>query len=126
MGFALDATPGTHAFLTKYGIPADLVAKVGGGFPTCVTQLAAGRYQLVINTTNGEKAILDSYSLRRTALEKRIPYCTLLTMARAFLKAIAALQSHALTLSPLKPEVPTKPTSNGTASGKVIAHARVP
>ena len=126
MGFTLDATPGTHAFLTKYGIPSDLVTKVGAGFPNCATHVAAGRYQLVINTTSDEKAILDSYSIRRTALERRVPYCTLLTMARAFIKAIAAIQTHALTLSPLKPDSPIKPTTTSSGNGKATAHARVP
>ena len=125
LGFTLDATPGTHEFLTRYNIPTDLVPKVGKGFPDCVTQIASGRYQLVINTTDDERAILDSYSLRRTALEKRIPYCTLLTMARAFIKAIAEIQAHALTLSPLKPELPGRPSPQNT-NGKGMLHARMP
>ena len=100
--FEIDATPGTHAYLKRYGISTVSVPKYGHGSPNCVDQISAGRYSLIINTTFGEKAILDSYLLRRTALEKRIPYSTLLTTARAFLKAIDEVQSHALTLSPLK------------------------
>ena len=127
LGFELDATPGTHAYLSKYGIRTDLVLKVGQGSPDCVELLTAGRYQLVINTTNDEKAVLDSYAIRRTALEKRIPYCTLLTTARAFVKAIDSVLSHNLTLAPLKPEKPHKP--NGPVSHepkKVFSHASVP
>jgi carbamoyl-phosphate synthase large subunit len=122
LGFELDATPGTHAYLRRYNIPNEKVLKVGQGFPNCVTNISEGRYQLVINTTNDEKAILDSYSLRRTALEKKIAYCTLLTMARAFLKAIEVVQARTLALSPLKPSLPTS-TGNGRNQG--FAHARL-
>jgi carbamoyl-phosphate synthase large subunit len=120
MGFEIDATPGTHAYLSRYNIPNERVFKVGQGFPNCVTNIAEGRYQLVINTTNDEKAILDSYSLRRTALERKVAYCTLLTMARAFLKAIEVVQARTLTLSPLKPD---RPSSNGRNQG--FSHARL-
>jgi carbamoyl-phosphate synthase large subunit len=121
LGFSLEATSGTHEFLKQYNIPTDRVAKFGKGSPDCVSQIAAGRYQLVINTSSDERAILDSYSLRRMALEKRVPYCTLLTMARAFIKAIAVLQSHALTLSPLKPDGPLRPDFPGKTKGAVSA-----
>jgi carbamoyl-phosphate synthase large subunit len=87
-----------------------------------VTNISEGRYQLVINTTSDEKAILDSYSLRRTALEKKIAYCTLLTMARAFLKAIEVVQARTLALSPLKP---TLPASSGNGRNQGYAHARL-
>ncbi|MEW6055376.1 MAG: carbamoyl-phosphate synthase large subunit [Bdellovibrionota bacterium] len=125
MGFELDATPGTHAFLREHGIRSDFVAKVGQTSPDCTMQIAAGRYQLVINTTSDEKAILDSYSIRRTALERQIPYCTLITTARAFIKAIDAVRSFNLTLSPLKPSL--EPIEKPPKSGKeTFNHAGVP
>lgn len=127
MGFEIDATAGTYTYLNKYGIRAERVNKVGEGAPDCVSQTKSGRYHLVINTTNDEKAVLDSFAIRRTALEKRIPYCTLLTTARAFVKAIDSVLSYALTLSPLKPELPVKPTGSGTENRRVYnTHAGMP
>lgn len=103
-GFRLDATQGTHEFLAKHKISSERVFKVGQGKPNCVDEIAAGRYQFVINTTSGEKAVLDSYTIRRTLLEKQLPYCTLLTMARAYIQAISMGASVNEKLSPLKQE----------------------
>jgi carbamoyl-phosphate synthase large subunit len=47
----------------------------------------------VINSTHGPRAIVDSFNLRRVALQNRIPYYTTLSGARAAIKAIADLQS---------------------------------
>jgi len=98
--FKLEATPGTAAFLKKYGFPVERVAKVGEGIPDCVENIASGKYHLVINTVSDTKSIHDSFSVRRTALEKKIPYCTLITTARAFVNAIPAMK--ALSLEPLR------------------------
>lgn len=102
LGFEIEATPGTYAHLERYGFPIGRVPKVDQGFPNCVSRIAEGHYQFVINTTNDEKALQDSYSIRRTALEKQIPYCTLITTARAFLIAIQTVQSQSFSLAPIK------------------------
>jgi len=104
LGFELDATPGTQAFLAKHGIASHIVIKCGEGHPDCAELIDSGRYQFIVNTSSDEQAILDSYRIRRNALEKKIPYCTLITTARAFLRAIEAVQSDALALAPLKPD----------------------
>ena len=52
---------------------------------------------LVINTVGPDsKAIRDSYSLRRAALQRGIPYCTTLAAARASAGAIRALQKGSI------------------------------
>jgi carbamoyl-phosphate synthase large subunit len=46
---------------------------------------------LVVNTTSGKESILDSYSIRRTALTRNVPYFTTIQGALA---AAAAIESH--------------------------------
>jgi len=76
-GMEILATHGTHAALAADGVPAEKVAKVMDGIrPHIVDRLLAGKVDLVINTTEGAQAILDSKSIRRAALERGIPYFT--------------------------------------------------
>jgi carbamoyl-phosphate synthase large subunit len=43
---------------------------------------------LVVNTTSGLQSIIDSFSLRRTALETRTPYVTTIEGAAAAAEAM--------------------------------------
>jgi carbamoyl-phosphate synthase large subunit len=58
--------------------------------------------QLVINTTEGTQAILDSVSLRRAALMDGIAYQTTLRGARAALEAIAVAKRGELRVASLQ------------------------
>ena len=89
LGFSIVATGGTAAALTRARIPTERVNKVLEGSPHVVDAILAGTVQIVINTTQGAKAIADSYSIRRNALLANIPYFT--TMA-AGLAAVASLE----------------------------------
>jgi carbamoyl-phosphate synthase large subunit len=89
LGFSIVATGGTATALTRARIPSERVNKVLEGSPHVVDAILAGTVQLVINTTQGTKAIADSYSIRRNALLANIPYFT--TMS-AGLAAVAALE----------------------------------
>src|SRR5690606_29808736 len=88
LGFRIWATHGTAAFLKEYEIDATPINKVSQGSPHCVDAIREGRFSLIINTTSDEKAIKDSFSIRRAALEKKIPYSTVLSAARAMLDGI--------------------------------------
>ena len=48
------------------------------------------------------KAIEDSFSLRRTALMRSIPYYTTVSGARAATRAIQALKADSLDVAPLQ------------------------
>ena len=74
-------------------VPVERINKVAEGSPHVVDAIRDASIQLVINTTQGAKAIRDSYSIRRNALLANIPYFT--TMA-AGLAAVDALEVHAL------------------------------
>ena len=75
--------------LERAGIAAEVVSKVGEGSPHVVDLLKDGKIHMVVNTTSGEKAIKDSYSIRRQTVLSGIAYFT--TMAAA-VAAIAALE----------------------------------
>ncbi|MFQ5895795.1 MAG: carbamoyl-phosphate synthase large subunit, partial [Nitrospinota bacterium] len=97
LGFKLLATEGTHQALATAGVPSERVPKVTEGVrPHCVDRMGAGEVSLVINTTRGRQAILDSYTIRRTALVRGIFYCTTLSAAQAAVRSIAALQEGEL------------------------------
>ncbi len=93
MGFEILATAGTHAHLTKAGLPVTRVNKMSEGRPHCVDRMLDGDVHLVMNTTAGVQAIKDSFDLRRTALVRGIPYYTTLSAAKAAVGAIAELRS---------------------------------
>tara|TARA_B100001123_G_scaffold171988_1_gene197733 strand:- start:116 stop:3334 length:3219 start_codon:yes stop_codon:yes gene_type:complete len=75
LGFSIVATKGTARHISELGIPVEIVKKVAEGRPHVVDLMKNGKINLVINTTEGRQSILDSASIRRTALEEKI-YCT--------------------------------------------------
>jgi carbamoyl-phosphate synthase large subunit len=56
----------------------------------------------VINTTDGNKAISDSKSLRRAALMQKLPYYTTMAGALSAAEAIRALKAGSLDIKPLQ------------------------
>ena len=102
MGFALVATNGTAQALIAHGLPVARINKVSDGRPHIVDLMLSGGVQLVFNTTEGARAIADSFSLRRTALTNSIPYYTTVAGARAAVQAIKALRAGNLEVAPLQ------------------------
>ena len=102
MGFSLVATQGTADALSAADLPVERVKKVREGRPHIVDRMLSGGVQLVFNTTEGAQAIVDSFSLRRTALTHKIPYYTTVAGARAAVQAIAALRAGNLEVAPLQ------------------------
>ena len=61
-----------------------------------------GSIDLVINTTQTQSSIRDSYSIRRTALMINIPYYTTIAGAKVAVDAIEALKKEKLTVRSLQ------------------------
>src|SRR3989338_535212 len=93
LGFSIVSTTGTAATLQQYNVSCELVNKVEAGRPNIVDRMRNNEIQLVINTTEGEKAIADSYTIRRSAVEKNICYTTTLAGAEAVCLAIETADS---------------------------------
>ncbi len=102
MGFRLIATRGTAREMTAAGLDVECINKVLQGSPHIVDALKNDSIDLLINTTEGSQSITDSFSLRRTALMKKVPYVTTIPGARAVVEAIAALKAGGLDVKPLQ------------------------
>ena len=101
-GFGLIATDNTAAFLIEKGLKVRRINKVLQGRPHIVDALKNGEVQLVINTTHGAQAVIDSYSIRREALMQGIAYDTTISGASAIADAILALKTQELQVKPLQ------------------------
>jgi carbamoyl-phosphate synthase large subunit len=89
LGFSIVATPGTARFFAENGIDCEPVLKVSEGSPNCVEAIKRGDYVLLINTVSDTAtAMNDGYEIRRAALERKIPYSTVLSAAWSMLVAI--------------------------------------
>ncbi|MCG2581999.1 MAG: carbamoyl-phosphate synthase large subunit [Marinobacter sp.] len=87
-GFKLIATTGTAKALKEAGIEVERVNKVREGRPHIVDAIKNGKVQLIINTTEGRKAISDSAQIRQSALQAKVTYTTTLAGGEAFCRAI--------------------------------------
>ena len=90
LGYDVVATRGTARALEVAGVRCRTVNKVLEGRPHVVDMLKNGEIDMIVNTTEGAQAIADSYTIRRTALQYRVPYFTTIAGARALVEAIRA------------------------------------
>jgi carbamoyl-phosphate synthase large subunit len=88
LGFTVLATRGTAAVLEAAGVTCERVNKVTEGRPHIVDMLKNDEITLIINTTEGKQAIADSYTIRRTALKRKVAYTTTLAGAQAMVMAL--------------------------------------
>ena len=102
MGFKIIATKGTCIEFIKNNIPSEFVLKVAEGRPNIVDAIINGRIDLIINTTIGSQAVTDSFSIRRTALDRQVPYVTTIRGANATVLAIEALKDKKITVKPIQ------------------------
>jgi carbamoyl-phosphate synthase large subunit len=89
LGFKISATRGTCRSITEAGIECAVVNKVKDGRPHIVDMIKNDEFSLIINTTEGKQAIIDSASIRRAALQHKVAYTTTISGAEA---AVLALQ----------------------------------
>ena len=89
LGFGIYATRGTCRSISEAGIECSLVNKVKEGRPHIVDMIKNDEFSLIINTTEGKQAIVDSASIRRAALQHKVSYTTTMSGADA---AVMALQ----------------------------------
>jgi len=102
MGYQIVATKGTADYLKINGVDAEVIKKVKDGSPHCVEAIESGRIDLVINTTFGEQAIKDSFSLRRSSLNKNLPYCTTIAGASALLGGLKSIKEGNLGITTIQ------------------------
>lgn len=101
-GFLIEATKGTAVEFQKHGIPVSIVNKVKEGRPHIVDHIKNGEIALVVNTVGDMKSKDDSYSIRRSALTRGIPYYTTISGAKAAVSGIEALQKRSIEIKSIQ------------------------
>jgi carbamoyl-phosphate synthase large subunit len=94
LGFEIIATRGTAQALSRMGIPAKAINKLGEGSPHVVDWIERGEVALVINTPVGTGARTDGYEIRAAAVARGIPCITTMAGGMAAARAIAAEARH--------------------------------
>lgn len=89
-GFTVMATQGTAAALAAAGVPCEIANKVNEGRPHIVDMIKNNEIQFIVNTTEGEQAIADSFAIRRNAVSRKICYTTTLAGGEAACLALLA------------------------------------
>jgi carbamoyl-phosphate synthase large subunit len=102
VGMKIIATRGTAEYLKSEGVEVTMVKKVHEGRPHIVDAIVNGEADLLINTIFGTKAKDDSYAIRRSALEYRVPYFTTIAGARAAVSAIRSGLKSEMSVKPLQ------------------------
>jgi carbamoyl-phosphate synthase large subunit len=102
MGFRIVATKGTCLEFINNNIPSEFVLKMSEGRPNVVDWIINGRIALIINATTGAQSVGDSFPIRRSALDKQIPYVTTIRGAAAVVKAIAAAKGRKISVKPIQ------------------------
>jgi carbamoyl-phosphate synthase large subunit len=87
-GFTLVATHGTAAAIRAAGVACDGVNKVREGRPHVVDMIKNDELSLIVNTTEGKQAILESFSIRREAVSHKVTYYTTIAAAKATVIAL--------------------------------------
>jgi carbamoyl-phosphate synthase large subunit len=102
MGFKIIATQGTCIEFITNNIPSEFVLKMTEGRPNIVDSIINNEIDLIINTTLGKQSIRNSFSIRRSALDRQVPYVTTIRGATAVAKAIEALKQRKLGVKPIQ------------------------
>ncbi|MCK5870797.1 carbamoyl phosphate synthase large subunit [Methylococcaceae bacterium CS5] len=91
--YEIVATRGTAKVLEDAGIDCEVVCKVNEGRPNTVDMIKNDQVQLIINTTEGVKAVADSFTMRREALQHHVTYYTTMAGAKAACYALGELDA---------------------------------
>ena len=94
MGFEVIATRGTAEHLSGKGIEVEVINKVNEGRPHIVDLIKNKEVNFIINTVSDAQAQRDSFSIRHSALQYRVPYTTTVSGAKAVVNAIDKHKIH--------------------------------
>jgi carbamoyl-phosphate synthase large subunit len=130
LGFRLLAIPGTAEVLRRAEVAVSTVAKCEAGSPNVLDLIDQGEVQLLIDTSLMADEIESGRLLRNRAVQRRVPYCSRLSIARAIVTAIERqqhwtpsvrpLQSYAEPHPPLKLFIRQPLTQSGDDSKKIV------
>jgi carbamoyl-phosphate synthase large subunit len=93
-GFEIVATSGTASALEEARVPCRRALKVREGRPHIVDMIKNEEIDLIVNTTEGKRAIQESRSIRREAELRRVTYYTTIAAAHATCDALDHLEDR--------------------------------
>jgi len=96
LGFKIVSTSGTRKVLLDNGIEVELILKLHEGRPHIIDWIKNQKIQFIINTPSGEDGKEDGRTIRRTALDYKLPIITTIAGARATVSALRSLRSEPL------------------------------
>ena len=96
MGFHILATRGTAEFLSREGVPAEMVYKVNEARPNVVDYIKDGLIAIVFNTPLGKESFFDDGAIRKSATLHGVLCVTTLTGTAATVGAIRALRERSV------------------------------
>ena len=96
LGFALVATGGTARAIEAAGLAVEYANKVKEGRPHVVDIIKNIEIDLIVNTTDGAKAVRDSGSIRNAALQHKVAYTTTISGAEAIVMAMKQQQNSSI------------------------------
>jgi carbamoyl-phosphate synthase large subunit len=102
LGLSLIATRGTARYLRDHGLSVDVINKVTEGRPHIVDQIKNREIDFIINTVSGSLAQKDSFSIRQSALQYKVPFTTTISGARAVVNAIEMLKKKQVHIKPIQ------------------------
>ncbi len=90
LGFNIEATTGTAAFLREHGIKTRCLKKLSEGSNDICDSLRKGHVNYIINTidVNQRSTHLDGYEIRRTAVENNVSIFTALETVKVLLDVL--------------------------------------
>ena len=88
LGFKLAATRGTALVIEASGFEVQMVNKVKEGRPHIVDMIKSDKINLIINSTEGRQAIVDSSTIRSSAEQHRVYYTTTMAGGNAVCEAL--------------------------------------
>ncbi|MBM4023941.1 MAG: carbamoyl-phosphate synthase large subunit [Planctomycetes bacterium] len=102
LGFKIIATRGTCLEFIKNNIPSEFALKMTEGRPNIVDAVINKQVDLIVNTVVGKQSIVDSFAIRRTAVDRQVPYVTTMRGAVAVVTAIETLKANKITVKPIQ------------------------
>ena len=100
LGFNIEATPGTAAFLKENGIRTRVRGKISEGSEEILDGLRAGHVTYVVNTMNPEKSSVrsDGFLIRRVAVENGVSMFTSLDTVNVLLNVLEEITMSVSTI----------------------------
>jgi carbamoyl-phosphate synthase large subunit len=102
LGLSVIATRGTAQYLNDRGLDVQVINKVIEGRPHIVDLIKNREIHFIMNTVSGAQAQKDSFSIRQSAIQYKIPFTTTISGAFAAVKAIETLKKKQVNIKSIQ------------------------